>query len=107
MGIADLRRWQHEFAMLAMCVVWNLAVSANVSAATHRYDVLIDSDRNAATGCAFGAAVGIERIARVTVNTAISAATVSAIERLDCVSGTSFGAPQAVSGAPYSTLQTN
>jgi hypothetical protein len=79
----------------------NLWASAQVIAATHRYDVLFDLDRNVATGCTAGGASGLERIARVTVNTTTSAATVSAIERLDCVSGTTFGSPQAIAGAPY------
>jgi hypothetical protein len=82
-----------------------LAVFASVvaQAATHRYEVFLDLDRSASTGCtvASGAATGIERIVRITVNTTSTAATVSAIERLDCISGSNFGAAQALPGAPY------
>lgn len=87
----------------ALGLVAALGIAAQSSlafAATHRYDVLFDLDRNATTGCSAGAAVGIERIVRVTLDTTTTAATVSAISQLDC-SGNAFGAPQALSGAPY------
>lgn len=87
------------YAAAALCTLASLCASA----ATHRFELLLDLDHNAATGCSAtaGGATGIERIVAVTVNTTTTAATVSSIERRDCVSGSSFSAPQPLPGAPY------
>jgi large repetitive protein len=88
-------------------LAWASFVCAAIAAqaATHRFDVLLDTDNNASVGCAVttgaSSASGIDRIARITVNTTTTAATVSTIERLDCAAGGVFSAPTAIAGAPY------
>ena len=93
-------------AMARALALLSLALAATAAlAATHRYDVLIDVDSSAATGCsvatAKGTASGIEQMVRVTVTTTTSAATVTALQQLSCISGSSFAAPIALTGAPY------
>lgn len=94
-------RWHHLF-----CVVISALLTANASnAATHQYDVLIDVDASATSGCtvatAKGTASGIEQIVRATVTTTASAATVTSLQRLTCLTGTTFSAPTALAGAAY------
>lgn len=107
--MAIVRKMQATRAKLVafgLCSALLLATPA--AAATHQYDVLIDADSNSATGCSVstsaGAAAGVEIIVRATVNTTISTATVSSLQRLNCVSDSTFSAPTALPGAPY-TLQ--
>jgi hypothetical protein len=80
-------------------------LSSNASAATHQYEVLIDTDANAATGCSVstsaGAAIGVERIVRATVLSSTATATVTANSQLNCLSDSTFSAPTALPGAPY------
>ena len=94
-------RWHHLFF-----VVISALLTANVSnAAIHQYDVLIDVDASATSGCtvatAKGAASGIEQIVRATVNITASAATVTSLQRLTCLTGSTFSAPTALAGAPF------
>ena len=103
--MAIVRKMQAKRAKLVafgLCSALLLATPA--AAATHQYDVLIDADSNSATGCSVstsaGAAAGVEIIVRATVNTTISTATVSSLQRLNCVSGSTFSAPTTLPGAP-------
>ncbi|MBL0123945.1 MAG: hypothetical protein IPP88_14865 [Betaproteobacteria bacterium] len=88
-------------ALTALGSICALLMPALASAATHSYEVLIDADGNAATGCTVsnsaGAAAGVEIIVRATVNTTQNTANATALERLNCQSGT-FGAASAQPG---------
>jgi RHS repeat-associated protein len=76
-------------------------------AAVHAYEVLLDLDADASTGCsattARGDVSGIERVIRLEVTTG-TGAQVSALASLECAGGTSFGAPAALAGTPYALV---
>ena len=74
----------------ALCVLCSLT-AFEAQAAEHRFQLLVDTDNNAATGCAVatgaGLRSGIEQVWTTVVTTSPSSATVSRIERQDCVAG--------------------
>src|SRR3954452_23080667 len=80
------------------------SIAGRASGATHQYDVLVDADNSAATGCPvatpLGSVPGVDTILRVTVVTSASNATVTQVTRRDCVAG-SFGAAASVSGGSW------
>jgi beta-lactam-binding protein with PASTA domain len=100
----SVQRRESTSSWLRICGVASLFASlvftSAINAAEHRYDVLLDLDQNAATGCAIDGIAGIERVIRATVNTTNNSASVTAIEQLQC-NGSLLGAPTPLAGAPY------
>src|SRR5678815_638174 len=74
----------------ALCVLCGLS-ALDAEAAEHRFQLLVDTDNNVATGCAVatgaGLRSGIEQVWTTVVTTSPSSATVSRIERQDCAAG--------------------
>ena len=74
----------------ALCVLCGLS-AFDAQAAEHRFELLVDTDNNVATGCTVatgaGPRSGIEQVWTTVVTTSPSSATVSRIERQDCVAG--------------------
>ena len=81
------RRWRVCAAGLLLA----LGATA-VQAADHRFQILLDTDNNALTGCtiatAHGPAAGIEQVWTTVVTTTTSGASVTRIERQTCNGGT-------------------
>jgi len=95
--------WRSARASCAGVLWASLAWPAQ--AAEHRFQVLLDADKNAATGCTVatskGPAAGIEQVWTTVVTTTTSGATVSRIERQTC-SGASLTAPNVFASAGWS-----
>ena len=85
-----LRRWLPTLALSF------LFTAATATAATATFSVGLDTDNNAATGCALatvnGPMSGIEQVATAVVSTSATGASVIRLERQVCVGGT-LGAP--------------
>ncbi len=95
--------WGKQFLLL-VGIACGLAANVSIGA-THQYDVLFDVDNNVTTGCKVstvkGISGGIEQILRATVDTTTTTATVSALQQFICISDSTFSAPTALAGAPY------
>lgn len=84
--------------LILLVILFFLNASGTAFAQTNNYDVLIDLDRNPATGCDIAApnpVSGVERRIRASVDA--STATVISVS-VEICAGTSFGAPIVVGG---------
>ncbi|MGA7297714.1 MAG: hypothetical protein WBW92_09415, partial [Rhodanobacteraceae bacterium] len=93
---------------LRLCLALVLLFAGlSAHAATTQFRVLLDVDNDPGTGCSVatpdGSFGGVEQILLTTVDSAGTSASVSSVERLDCVDpGTSsFGAPVSVSAGGW------
>ena len=77
-----------RFSILA--VLFLVLVPTVAHAATHEFQVLIDSDNNAATGCATGGMSGVDQILVTIVRTDATSGAVERSYRVECTGG-SFG----------------
>ena len=88
-----------------LALVLTLGVARAAQADVYTYQVLFDTDNDPGTGCGVpvqdatitATFAGVERLVSVTVSRTLTAATITGITSQACVSGTSFGALQAVS----------
>lgn len=89
----------HRFRSLLGAALLGLCGTAG--AATHVYTVLLDTDRNAATGCSVatskGSFAGAEQSLTTTVTTTANTAVVTSVQRRTCNAG-AFGPPTVMAG---------
>lgn len=93
-----------HFAGRGLLVIF-LLLPALALADDHRFQLLLDTDNNAATGCTVatvgGNVNGIEQVLTTTVTTSVPSAAISLVERQVCANG-SLGAPVVVSAGGWS-----
>lgn len=85
------RIWRSQLRNL-LATVLLAGTCLTAAAAEHRFDLLLDTDNNAATGCSVsepaGSVGGVEQVTRIYVDTTTTAATVNRITQASCVQGT-------------------